>query len=734
MKLPQVKGMFAVAFLLVGCQTTSSLSSSPSGETSETSSESSSSCNCSIPSEEQTPYETIYQSEEVSKYPERAAKDIHKAADGYTGNSVQGYNGWAYVYKSGSTYEPLNFDETTHSWKQGNNEINGAFMTSSSMPVARAFTIFPGGTGKIYITGKVSLANEVEPSADVKILLNRTLIYPSSGSEQNIPEGDTNGFYHEVAVNVVPGDTIYFVVSGTGKVSWNPTIQYDGILESPLHYNPTGSFLNGNAIDLGDVHPYYHDGKMYMFYLRTDGGYNTALATSLNMIGYQDTTVSTHPVNPPGSNYYVLGITEEAGGFRTYYGASSSYIYGAKSNDLLTWEAGEGVDSLFNPTHLPTITYPAGGRDPYVFYDTDVQRYRIVYLGYYANKYRTGGDDFDAALSLQTSQGNSTEKWNAEEHELLRFDNEGTSGRDEPECPQIVKIGNRWYIFASIYGRSVNGVGLPSYWVGNANAKIDETDWNSKPELFLDGEDLCAAQLVKVGTRYYIYGWVAPYASGGGWGGALNIAREVYARADGTLATRLDPYMTKLLNGGSLYRLSQGNTTSVSGTWSTGTNQMTFSNGEPGPAGLNMSDYGELLLPGTYRRTMIEAKLSMPAGTRLAGFKLSQNGAPEYATVAVDKLNGRMIASAKDQAGYVTRAKFNTAISDYSDVSIKLIVEGALVEFYVNDTYALTARLFNDGTRSVLSDFSISLFGDGEGTSFSDLSVNMLRTTETAYD
>ncbi len=73
-------------------------------------------------------------------------------------------------------------------------------------------------------------------------------------------------------------------------------------------------------------------------------------------------------------------------------------------------------------------------------------------------------------------------------------------------------------------------------------------------------------------------------------------------------------------------------------------------------------------------------------------------------------------------------------IENYDDITLKLIVEGGIVEFYVNDTYALTARIFDDGSRSYLSDFSVSLFGDGSGTTFSDLSVNMLRSLETAYD
>ena len=709
-----------LALTLVGCQTSDSSSSS--------------SCNCSIPEEEQTPYEDIYGQLPTTRYAQQSAKDTHKASYGYTANEDQGYNGWSYLYKTSGSYSEMTYSSANQRFEQGDNFIQGPLMGSKEYAVARAFTVFPNGSGTVYVTGKAALASAVDSSAEIQILLNQTVVYPASGTTLTLAAGDTTGIYHEKMLNVIAGDVLYFVVSGQGKVVWNPTIQYDAIAESPLHYNPEGKFENGNNIDIGDVHPYYHDGKLYMYYLKTDGGYNTALVTSDNMLAYQDGHVTTHPVNPPNSNYYVLGITEEAGGFRTYYGASSSYIYGAKSNDLITWEAGEGVDELFNTTHLPSIHYPAGGRDPYVFYDTDIQRYRIVYLAYYANKYWTGGNDFDAALSLQTSVGNSTERWEEQETELLRFDNAGTSGRDEPEVAQILKIGRRWYIFASMYGRTSNGVGAPSYWTGDLDTKIDEVNWNQKQERFLDGEDLCASQIVKIGTRYYLYGWIASRAGGGGWGGAINVARELYAKSDGTLATRLDPYMTKLLNGGSMFSLARNETTAQQGTWDVTNDSASLTGGGVTMSGLNMSAYGELLLSGSYRRTLIESKLSMGTSGKIAGFKLQQKGAADYATVAVDQKNGQLIISGKEQGGYLTRAKYKVDIENYDDITLKLIVEGGIVEFYVNDTYALTARIFDDGSRSYLSDFSVSLFGDGSGTTFSDLSVNMLRSLETAYD
>lgn len=721
-----IKQSRSLVSFLVGLTLTGCLSSS-------TSSVLSSSSSSSIPPVAvDTPYEDLYQSGAANYVESVPVMGTQKASYGYLSNAQQGHNRWWYRQFDGTTYS-----DVPHTGTQFHNDhvtLAGLQLQGSATHDAvRTYQVPQGGTGTAFITGRVALDASSTTTAEVRIFHNSVQVYPASGS-QSLAVGDTTGFYHEIQLNLQSGDEVNFHVKGTGVVNWNPTIQYDFIRETPLHYNPEGRFANNNPIDIGDVHPYYHDGKMFMYYLKTDGGYNTALATSTNMLSYQEANVTTHPVNPPNSNYYVLGITQEGDTFRTYYGASRDYIYGAKSSDLMVWEAGEGVDNMFNTTHLPTVEYAGGGRDPYVFFDPDVQRYRIIYLAYHNNKYWTGGTDFDAALSLKTSTDATTTFWQTEEKELLRFDNAGSSGRDEPEVPMMVKIGNRWYIFASIYGRTGHGVGAPSYWMGDANTPIDQVNWSSKPEMFLDGEDLCAAQLVQVGTRWYIYGWLPPFAGGGGWGGALNIAREVYADPDGTLKTRLDPYITNLLNGGSLYRFSQGNTTSVYGDWNVSTSGATFTGNGYNFSSLNMSQYGELKLPQTYRQTLVQFDVDLSSTTKTAGIKVMQEGGSEFATISLDPRNQRLVAAVRSQGGYLTRSTYAVSLPLNQTYQVKAIIVGAFVEFFVNDQYALSARLFNDDSRNYLSNYAISLFSDGYNTAFNNLQVNMLRTAETAFD
>src|SRR5690606_14822693 len=175
---------------------------------------------------------------------------------------------------------------------------------------------------------------------------------------------------------------LYFIVEtkdGSGqKVSWNPTVDYLEQLETSLHYNHKGEYI-------GDVHPFYENNQMYMFYLKTGGSWKTELLISKNMITYEPTPLYLDDTNPPEiSNYYALGVYKDhhTGFYRSYFGMHNA-MGSSKSNDLIHWSGGYSVTSDFltgYKAYHPYETFPSGGRDPYVFYDPDIDRYRLVAL------------------------------------------------------------------------------------------------------------------------------------------------------------------------------------------------------------------------------------------------------------------------------------------------------------------------------------------------------------------
>ena len=81
----------------------------------------------------------------------------------------------------------------------------------------------------------------------------------------------------------------------------------------------------------------------------------------------------------------------------------------------------------------------------------------------------------------------------------------------------------------------MGNVGRMCYRVGPENTLPQNVDWNNLEERYINGQDLHAAQLVQVGDKYYVYGWLNYKYNTSVWGGYLNTPVEVYQGEDGYL-------------------------------------------------------------------------------------------------------------------------------------------------------------------------------------------------------
>lgn len=719
--------LFLLTSLIVGCNMNPNVSETTLDGTSTTIG------NTSITTETQEliNYQDIYMDNQEEIYPETVNSNYIKAMYGYTNNSIQGYNGWFYQIRSNSTFTDMEFNTENSRWVSDSSYIDGAIQfAQSGSQISKTYLV--SKDGNVYISANVKIGDKTySGTSEYAIALNGNIIFPESGNFGIINGDDTYGYYVTTEIAVNTGDEIQFISKGDGEVYWNPTIEYSQRTESDIHFDLT--YSSDSGIHIGDVHPYYYEGRLYMYYLATNGQFNTRLLVSDDMVRYQEEELFTDMVNPPATDtYYVLGVIQHKSGiFRSYFGFSSSVINSSTSDDLITWKEGKGVDENFVSTYLPLVNYPVGGRDPYVFYDPDVDRYRVIYNGYYENKYwNNGGDDMDVGLSIATSTDDTMMYFEEEQFEVLRFTNEGSSGRDEPEVSQMMKIGDRWYLFASVYGRTTNGVGGMSYWKGNSNTPIEDQDWELIPEQMLTGEDLCAAQIVEVGNRYYIFGWI-PSKTNGSWGGTLNIAREVYVLPNGDLATRLDPYLTDLLNKGKVYEMSDDDF-AESGHWIASDNSITLADGGTSRFGFADEDFSVYNLAGQYNRNLITFSLDMSDVTNdYSGVMLDGNGRQVY--IYIDKTNDTLFIKSKEASGYVVKSKISVAGLDYSDLDFKIIVEGSIVDVYINDRVSLSAKISDFGYKE-LQNYSISLYSNGVNSEFIDFNVYQLATMENIYD
>lgn len=699
---------FLSSALLLGCNPVggSSMSSQPT------------------PPEPQTPYEEIYNGYSNEAYGNMSLAAVAMASHGYQGKIEQGYNGWKYNYvKQLQTSE---MDKTDFGFEFEGASFNNKLMISTENVYAqREYTSTK--TGEMVIYSSINVV-EIKDKLTVEISIN-------NGNTQIIELTSTGLKYFENTINVNANDKITFTLIGEGSIEYNPIIEATLTAKYyQLHQDLSGTHESSGAEKhYGDVHPYYDNGQMYMFHLATNGNYDTMLTTSKNMINFvEEPRLKKDDINGPAAPYYVLGVTKDGEYYRSLSGYSQEVIWGSKSKDLLVWEAGEGVDENFQTTYLPKVDYPRGARDPYVFYDEDVDKYRVVYLGYYNNKFYEGHDpdDFDCGLKLVTSKGNTMEYWEDEQKELLRFDNAGASKRDEPEVSQIVKIGDRWYLFASLYGQSVHGVGAMSYWMGEKNQTLDDIDFAKNGERRLDGEDVCAAQIVQVGTRFYMFGWIPKQASGNYWGGALNIAREIYQKEDGTLGSRMDPYMTDLLNKGNLFALNSNSMSSNVGLYSINDTSLIFEGNGQENSTANYKNYHEVNLPGRYNRTIITFKVKAN-GAKDVGVKIRNDDKTSFYTNAVLSLDSNeMMVYSKEPGGYRQRSKLSNISFKDEYINVKLVIETQYIELFINDEYSLTAKA-NDFD---FEKFELSLFAESGSAEFKDLKVDMLSDARFAYD
>lgn len=290
---------------------------------------------------------------------------------------------------------------------------------------------------------------------------------------------------------------------------------------------------------IGDVHPHYDGDTLYLYYLKPNGIIRCdavfsdpakvvctygLLARTQDYLNWQEGTPGQAVLNlvKVDDTYYFCRGTGE----RSFY----------ESKNLVDWQVSERYRFI-----LDTDLFPAGARDYACFWDHDLQGIRVTMNAYFTNEHKNIGQGLMCCVGISEPllPGNHGQP---AQRVLLPLDD---SGKDlwhsmEPECNQMISIGNRWYLITSLARQTIHWVGPPSYWIGHENTPVDQQDWSVKTEHRLDGEDLCAAQVAVHDGKYYIFGWIPMNYNGQEWGGHLNFPHEVYPIEGGFLATRLD--------------------------------------------------------------------------------------------------------------------------------------------------------------------------------------------------
>lgn len=466
-----------------------------------------------------------------------------------------------------------------------------------------------------------------------------------------------------------------------------------------LFYRP------GKAV-LGDVIPFYDEGKFKPFYLKNTRGHSgPEYENGWHMLTTEDhlhfVEQPTHIEGGTGSVIKVDGL------YHMFYctfedNPRRQYVRHAISKDLSAWEPQNEA--------LPAdgvIYAPEEWRDPFVFWNEEKGEWWMLLAASVIGK-----TERRACVGLCASK--DLANW---EYRTPFYAPMAAAGACE--CPDLFKMGDWYYLVFSNYcdrfqtlyrmSRSLNGP-----WVAPEN----------------DTFDSCAYYAAKTGTDgkdRYIYGWnptkelpkktfnpknrVSRDCCAWDWGGNLVVHRLVQ-REDGTLGTAPEPHVDAFLK--TKHKL---NIEPVLGNCavSAGGVKVTSSCG-----------FGGILANQLPRQCKLEAKLRFTEGTRRLGIALQvdENYNMGYYLVLeparnrLEYVSGiRFWGDGGKMFPYAVEMERPFPLRPEKEYQVKIFVEDSVLVVYINDELAMNARMYDYQERR-LGLFAI----DGEAE-FSGLSL-----------
>lgn len=429
---------------------------------------------------------------------------------------------------------------------------------------------------------------------------------------------------------------------------------------------------------IGDVHPFYDQASetWYMFYLDTSGQFHSKLLTSKDGVSWVEN--KDFWIHSGLQNYAVLNVFERDGVYWSYY----AEYHASRSTDLINWYYAGGEYQIPHDS----AQFPGGMRDPSVTYDEETNTYYAIGLNYPQRIFSEG--IYESNLAITKSIGDNQKAWEPHHNKVFATN---LMNKDF-ECPQLLKIGRRWYVVASQYGNSIHGVGRTSYLIGDLDKNPFEINWQTKTLHHLTTEDLCAAQIAKKDDKFYIYGWIPKEHNRGFWGGFINLPTEVYALEDGTLATRFDSEFAAKVRGANVDKIEEDITLNI----------------------------GEKVEVNTFNRLDNEYHFTMSDDAVLE-IKQEINN---YRIVVTNSITAPKVQ--------VFTATYNCFTYDLrpgalaGDNVLRVLGEGRNLEIALNDTYVLTSRIERSLTLDGETDTNIVVAKQGT-INLSLVSANKLK-------
>lgn len=474
-----------------------------------------------------------------------------------------------------------------------------------------------------------------------------------------------------------------------------------------IYPEPPNQWMGGSnpyytAGYIGDVMPFFDNGKFHLFFLHDaktkpagEGFHDIHSFETSNFTDYTyngrmipygtssqpDFAVGTGAVVKAGSIYYY---------YYTGHNAIASFLQNnpresvllATSTDLKTW------------TKQPAfkITAPAGYydfefRDPHVFYnETDSKYWMLVSAQTDARK---------AVVLKFTTSDPATGNWAVEGPIYTSTDPENYIML---ECPDLFKMGSYWYLSFS------------ENWSDNTGTHYRMSTspngpWIKPANDRLDGSYLYAAKTVSDGTKRYLIGWTArktPESNNGGkdWAGNL-VTHEIVQNSDGTLGAKQPDFVSSVFKTNAALTLKS-------------------SSGAASLSGSNLT-LGAAASVATFENLKSANQITFGLKTGNSGSTgviLSHN--PESGSgvkIAFEPSNGRLAAytMVNGEDNFANAYPFTFDASQ--TYQVKITTSNNVCTVYVNDKIAFSNRIYN------VNATKWSIFGVGEQSSYTNINI-----------
>jgi len=511
---------------------------------------------------------------------------------------------------------------------------DGTGFKAEKLPVNREWKF--GSTARFRLLLKGSL---IEFYLDDLLMQCYSLAHNAIGQIGLISGGDSNAFK----------DLKTWQVEAPAPKPFTAAQRYD----SPIHYRPkVGS--------VADTIPFFWKGQYHIIYLRA--GFSHVPwehIVSSDLIHWNELPSAIVPDGaldgPDGQDVGTGSVVEHDGTFHIFSTGINSRnkrgeqcIMHATSADLVGWTK--------HPEHsfyADDATYKnAGFRDPYVFWNDEAGAFWMILCAVDA---KTG------KWTQGVAQSSDLQTW--KQLEPLAYDPPSTVA---PECPDLFKIGDTWYMIYSVW--------YPKQMTGTTDVRFSKSirgPYRLSPTPAIDTPLLYAAKRMFDGRRHVITGWIRDLGANRDdgepqFGGDQCLPREVYAGPNGQLCFRPVPEATAQFN------------------------RVIFSS-EKEPA-LNTLPTS-IATPENY---LFECNVQLERG---ADFTVAMRRNDTQSAGAVNTSGYRLILRSSKQEAELASSEFSHSrkidIDFTRPVKIQAFVQGSIIECFIQDAYAFSCRAYN---------------------------------------